>query len=87
MTTIFYLPAAGDFEDASVCDGRFRFKAFQATEMPDIPPWDVITDKLRDNPAFGLTLDEDRKSKGLEFRQKEQERHSDGEVRRVMRHR
>jgi hypothetical protein len=62
MATIVYNPMSGDPEQTSVCDGRFRFKAFEPTEMPDDGPWQHITEKLKDNPAFGDSLNEERKA-------------------------
>jgi hypothetical protein len=85
MTTLYYLPSPGDFEQTSVCDGRFQFVAFQPTAMPDTPPWDVITDKLKTNPSFGLALDEERQRAWQEWRQNEQVHRSEQDMHRVMR--
>jgi hypothetical protein len=62
MATIYYQPAPGDFEQTSVCDGRFRFTAYQAVEMPDDPAWANVVDKLRSNPAFGEAISDERKA-------------------------
>jgi hypothetical protein len=62
MATIFYNPMPGDFEQTSVCDGRFRFTAYQPVEMPDDPAWANVVDKLKANPSFGESINEERKA-------------------------
>jgi hypothetical protein len=74
MATLYYQPAPGDFEQTSVCDGRFRFAAYQPVEMPEDPAWANVVATLKANPAFGDSINEERQQKWNEWRQAESAR-------------
>ena len=62
MATIYYQTSPGDPEQTNVCDGRFQFKAFQPAEVSDDPAWADVVAKLKINPAFGESINEERKT-------------------------